>query len=111
MRQELHFAEYHPDRAGQKRRGAHTGHLPIPERLWAAAGELAREHRVFPTAKALHLEYGKLKQRVEAAGSVASHRSFNNVLQLADISHWYFIFTLRRACSQDQFSLLLLVFR
>jgi len=48
-------------------RSAHTGRMPIPERLWAAAAELARERGVFPTAKALRLEYGKLKQRVEAA--------------------------------------------
>ena len=47
-------------------RSAHTGRLPIPERLWRAAAELAREHGVFPTAKALHLEYGKLKERAEA---------------------------------------------
>ena len=49
-------------------RNAHTGRLPIPKRLWAAAAELAREHGVFPTAKALHLEYGKLKELAEAAG-------------------------------------------
>ena len=49
-------------------RNAHTGRLPIPERLWLAAAELAREHGVFPTAKALHLEYGKLKERAEAPG-------------------------------------------
>jgi len=56
-------------------RSAHTGHrLPIPKRLWAAAAELAREHGVFPTAKALRLEYGKLKQLVEAAGPVARSR-------------------------------------
>jgi len=47
-------------------RSAHTGRLPIPERLWAAATELARQHGVFATAKALHLEYGKLKQLTEA---------------------------------------------
>jgi hypothetical protein len=41
-------------------RSAQTGRPPIPERLWAAAAELAREHGVFATAKALHLEYGKL---------------------------------------------------
>jgi hypothetical protein len=40
---------------------------PIPESLWAAAGELARAQGINPTAKALHLEYGKLKQRAEAA--------------------------------------------
>jgi hypothetical protein len=45
--------------------------LPIPEPLWAAAAKLALEHGIFPTAKALHLEYGKLKQREEATGLVA----------------------------------------
>ena len=48
-------------------RSAHTGRLPIPERLWTAAAELAREQGVFATAKALHLEYGKLKQLADAA--------------------------------------------
>ncbi len=33
-------------------RSAHTGRLPIPKGLWAAAVELARQHGVFPTAKA-----------------------------------------------------------
>jgi hypothetical protein len=47
-------------------RSAHTGRLPIPERLWTAAAELAREHGVFPTAKTLHLEYGKLKHLADA---------------------------------------------
>jgi hypothetical protein len=48
-------------------RSAHAGvRLPIPKRLWAVAAELAREHGVFPTAKALRLEYGKLKQLMEA---------------------------------------------
>ncbi len=55
-------------------RSAHTGRLPIPEHLWAAAAELARQHGVFPTAKALHLEYGKLKERAEAAGPVVKKR-------------------------------------
>jgi len=55
-------------------RSAHTGRLPIPKGLWAAAVELARQHGVFPTAKALRLEYGKLKQLVEAAGPVARSR-------------------------------------
>ena len=51
-------------------RSRHTGRLPIPRRLWAAAVELAREHGVFHTAKALHLEYGKLKRLVESADAV-----------------------------------------
>jgi len=56
-------------------RSAHTGRLPIPERLWTAAAELARKHGVSPTAKALHLEYGRLKERAEAAGPAAKRRS------------------------------------
>src|SRR5271157_4966630 len=56
-------------------RSAHAGRrVPIPKRLWAAAAELARQHGVFPTAKVLRLEYGKLKQLVEAAGPVARGR-------------------------------------
>ena len=43
-------------------RASHTGRLPIPEPLWAAAVEVAREHGVFRTAKVLSLEYGKLKR-------------------------------------------------
>jgi hypothetical protein len=52
-------------------RSAHTARLPIPARLWAAAVELAREHGVFSTAQALHLEYGKLKRLLESATPVA----------------------------------------
>jgi hypothetical protein len=51
-------------------RKSHTGRLPIPEALWASAAELAREHGVFPTAKVLRLEYGKLKQLADSAGPV-----------------------------------------
>src|SRR5438270_485436 len=48
-------------RKGQKAR------LPIPEPLWAAAAEAAREHGVFRAAKVLHLDYGKLKRMAEAS--------------------------------------------
>jgi len=41
------------------------GSLADPEALWPAA-EAAREHGVFRAAKALHLEYGKLKRMLEA---------------------------------------------
>ena len=52
-------------------RNAHTGRLPIPKRLWTAAVKLAREHGVFHTAKALGLEYGKLKQLLESSDAVS----------------------------------------
>ena len=50
-------------------RKSHKARLPIPERLWASAAQVAREHGVFRTAKVLRLEYGKLKRMVEAAPS------------------------------------------
>ncbi len=52
------------------RKGHHT-RLPIPEALWAAAAEVAREHGVFRTAKALRLEYGKLKRMAETGAAPA----------------------------------------
>jgi hypothetical protein len=56
-------------------RSARTARLPIPERLWAAAVELAREHGVSPTAQALHLEYGKLRRLMESASPVVKSRA------------------------------------
>jgi hypothetical protein len=46
-------------------RKGHKARLPIPEKLWASAAQVAREHGVFRTAKVLRLEYGKLKRMVE----------------------------------------------
>jgi hypothetical protein len=48
-------------------RSSHHGRLPIPEKLWASAAEAAREYGVFPTAKVLRLEYGKLRRLAEPA--------------------------------------------
>jgi hypothetical protein len=48
-------------------RKSHVGRQPIPERLWRAATELAKEHGVFRTAEVLHLEYGKLRRLAESA--------------------------------------------
>ena len=55
-------------------RSSHARRVPIPDFLWAAAGELARAHGINPTAKALHLEYGKLKQRAEVAAPAVKRR-------------------------------------
>lgn len=51
-------------------RSAHTGRLPIPQRLWTAAVEVAGVHGVFQTAKALRLDYSKLKHLLESSGAV-----------------------------------------
>jgi hypothetical protein len=48
-------------------RKGHKARLPIPEPLWAEAAEAAREHGIFRAAKALHLEYGKLKRIAETS--------------------------------------------
>ncbi len=52
----------------QQWRNSHTGRLPIPEPLWAAAAELARRHGVFRISKCLNLEYGKLKELAGTTG-------------------------------------------
>ncbi len=49
-------------------RSSHTGRLPIPEPLWAAAAKLAGEHGIATTAKILRLEYGKLKEKALGPG-------------------------------------------
>lgn len=46
----------------------HRG-APMPAVLWAAALGLARRRGVYPTARALHLDYGSLKTRLDAAGA------------------------------------------
>ena len=55
-------------------RSSHHRRVPLPDALWAAAGELAREHGINRTAKALHLEYGKLRERAEGMGAVKQRR-------------------------------------
>jgi len=45
------------------RRGRERGQR-IPKDLWETAVELARQHGVWPTARALHLDHNRLKRRV-----------------------------------------------
>jgi len=42
---------------------------PMPAALWAAAVALARQHGLYPTARTLHVDYGSLKKRLDAAGA------------------------------------------
>ena len=48
-------------------RGRRAKRSPMPDDLWSAAVSLARTHGVSPIARALGLDYGRLKQR--AAGT------------------------------------------
>ncbi len=47
----------------------------LPESIWDAAAELAREHGVYAVAQALRLDYMGLKKRL---GEVASRRPGNS---------------------------------
>ncbi|HLQ78570.1 MAG TPA: hypothetical protein VK210_14515 [Terriglobia bacterium] len=44
---------------GERKRGER-----IPKNLWGSAVELAKQHGVWPTARALHLDHNRLKRRV-----------------------------------------------
>lgn len=58
----------------QRWRSIRRGRAPIPEPLWVAAGELAREHGVNPVAQALGLEFNRLRQKAEASGPVGRRK-------------------------------------
>jgi hypothetical protein len=49
------------ERLDEWRKGSARG-VAFPEKLWASAGRLAQRHGVFRTARALGLEYNKLKR-------------------------------------------------
>jgi hypothetical protein len=51
-------------------RSKRTGRARIPDRLWAAAGELARQHGVNAVSRTLHLEFNQLKRRAESGGLI-----------------------------------------
>ena len=53
-------------------RQTRKGKARIPDELWFAAIDVARRDGVNQTAAALHLDGGKLKRRMVAAGAVAS---------------------------------------
>ena len=53
------------DLAQWRQTRTHLG-TPIPPHLWAAAVAVARRDGLYPTARALPIDYGALKQRVEA---------------------------------------------
>lgn len=53
----------------EKWRQTRQGKARIPDELWSEAAALARRDGVNKTAAALHLDGGKLKRRMAAAGS------------------------------------------
>jgi hypothetical protein len=53
-------------------RSSQPGRTKLPESLWQAAVELARQHGVYPVAHPLRLDYTRLKERL--GGSPNSRR-------------------------------------
>ena len=53
-------------------RSTQSGRTKLPESLWQAAVELARQHGVYPVAHLLRLDYTRLKERL--GGSPNSRR-------------------------------------
>ncbi len=45
-------------------RSSQSGRTKLPEALWQAAVELARQHGVYPVAHPLRLDYTRLKKRL-----------------------------------------------
>ena len=48
----------------EQSRSAQSGRTKLPESLWQAAVELARQHGVYPVAHPLRLDYTRLKKRL-----------------------------------------------
>jgi hypothetical protein len=44
----------------------------MPPALWQAAVAAAREHGLYATTRALHIDYGALKKRLDAVGAEPS---------------------------------------
>lgn len=56
---------------------------PIPETIWAAAVALVRQHGLYRTARTLRVDYGALKQQVEAADETV--RAIPTFVELAPV--------------------------
>lgn len=72
-------------------RGSHKRGVAFPAKLWSAAGRVARRHGVYVTARALGLEYNKLKgisggliTRVPGKGKIPSIPKPMKFIELTD---------------------------
>ena len=80
-------------RLDQWRRTRAHPRSPIPKSLWASAVALARQQGLYQTARALHLDYGGLKEHVEAADARGGRRRTPAFVEvsgstLTDLSPW-----------------------
>jgi hypothetical protein len=61
-------------------RRRHRPRAPVSKELWSLAVDLAREHGLKRTARALGLDYYSLKKRVDAAGDPGNKPEFIELL-------------------------------
>lgn len=54
----------------------------IPENLWVKVVELARQHGVWPVARALNLDYSRLKRRVGAGAEGGAMKAASAFVEL-----------------------------
>lgn len=59
---------------------------PIPKNIWAGAVALARQHGLYQTARALPINYGTLKQHLEAADGASGVRARSGFVELLPIN-------------------------
>lgn len=64
-------------------RSTHAPRSRLPESLWAAAVELARQHGIYRVAHMLRLDYMGLKKRLNGAPGVRKSASKTAFLELA----------------------------
>jgi len=59
---------------------------PIPKNIWAGAVALARQHGLYQTARALPINYGVLKQHLEAADRTGRSGARSGFVELRPIN-------------------------
>src|SRR5215472_8863405 len=63
-------------------RSNRPGRKKLPESLWGAAVELARQHGIYAVAHPLRLDYTRLKQRLEGMPSLPGRKSKRAFVEL-----------------------------
>ena len=63
-------------------RSNRPGRKKLPESLWEAAVELARQHGIYAVAHPLRLDYTRLKQRLEGMPSLPGKQSKRAFVEL-----------------------------
>ena len=68
-------------------RSSQPGRTKLPESLWQAAVELARQHGVYPVAHPLRLDYTRLKERLGGCSTSRRNAAKPAFVELVAPSH------------------------